>query len=479
MNLLFLLLPIIFNLAYPLDGETHLRRKNDGDELKFPFSRYDYYPSYCSTPDEIKKRKIPNVRKEVDESMNTTRIIQVFTFIRHGSRTPEKSIRIPGKNSSCWKGYMDSEADTSIWNCDLYSNNESEKVWIENPGTCDFSQLLNEGYEQEVAAGSILRDAYISTDSDNMRLFEGVDESEILEPSTIMLYGDINDLIVMSGEAFMQGFLQTQRTERFERKSNIRRDLNRPKKTNCPLVEKLLLAAKQYSYSIEEMNEKEALNNIIRDDLSSTISIRAVKECLMTTYCTDRTFPDVLNDFDGVEDEDGESKFMRILRYDELKRIRPLFHNESALAKVYSSRLWVEVVKRIQMADKIENFHKFDNDQDLTFILKFLKVNRFFLYSGHAKEILFLMASLGSNMTKVLKYPSYASALIIEIHAVFQKSNISGRAFRMLYDGKVVTPYVDNCFGQELCDLQVLLDVVGRFATSELNCYAEGDTIFY
>jgi len=62
----------------------------------------------------------------------------------------------------------------------------------------------------------------------------------------------------------------------------------------------------------------------------------------------------------------------------------------------------------------------------------------------------------------------------LQIHAILEKqksTDISDRAFRLIYNGQVITHLVQGCEeNQHLCDLQVLLDTVEPFATRSINC---------
>jgi len=74
-----------------------------------------------------------------------------------------------------------------------------------------------------------------------------------------------------------------------------------------------------------------------------------------------------------------------------------------------------------------------------------------------------------------MSVPAYASLFIIEIHAVLENpaynSLITSRAFRLLYNGEIITRFIKGCpKDEELCDLQILMNLVEPFATRDRDC---------
>ena len=63
----------------------------------------------------------------------------------------------------------------------------------------------------------------------------------------------------------------------------------------------------------EKSNEVKELRQILKNELKSdAINLR---DCIMITYCADRTLPEILNDFDGVEHNNSMSTFMRFIQH--------------------------------------------------------------------------------------------------------------------------------------------------------------------
>jgi len=104
------------------------------------------------------------------------------------------------------------------------------------------------------------------------------------------------------------------------------------------------------------------------------------------------------------------------------------------------------------------------------------------LYSGHDDTIMPLLASLGPDVWTSGTWPSYAGLVLLEIHELVDGQTDrtlfqSKYAFRLLYNGRVITHRVMGCpvddgsdsgnGNCELCDLQILLNIVEPFANKE------------
>lgn len=101
--------------------------------------------------------------------------------------------------------------------------------------------------------------------------------------------------------------------------------------------------------------------------------------------------------------------------------------------------------------------------------------NKLALFSGHDTTLAPLLVSLGPNVWNG-EWPPYASMLIIEIHEIIDGATDrsiykSDFAFRLLFNGKVLTSNMDGCPAEaDLCDVQILLDQVTPFATRDRDC---------
>jgi hypothetical protein len=139
-------------------------------------------------------RAVPPLQQQQEED-GGSKLVHVTAIIRHGARTPWSG----PPDMVCWEDYWSSSADTSIWDCDLFtytappppsgggtrqninidSSNDSRMNAIMQSdfifekhydtlstknalnGTCQLGQLLLKGYNQEITNGQILRTAYL------------------------------------------------------------------------------------------------------------------------------------------------------------------------------------------------------------------------------------------------------------------------------------------------------------------------------
>ena len=302
------------------------------------FTRYDYYPEYCSTPDQMLNRTIPSLGSSNDTKFQ---LLQVISLIRHGSRAPNDI-------EPCWEGYQDSESDTSSWDCNLstvastprikngneflrknrstngntflfekiYDEGEDPYFHLKLNGTCKKGDLLDEAFMQEFSIGEIARDAYITTKIDNMMLFYGISDDIFSEPWTYFRTDDIPRTI-MSGQIFLQGLFQDQLLLSNDGKisthtSSHKTDILEPAAKHCPKLKNLIDEAEssaEYQLGIHS-HEAKSLNRLYK---KLNGKARDLVDCLMTTICSDRTLPKLLDDFDG--DEHGRSNFIKISNF--------------------------------------------------------------------------------------------------------------------------------------------------------------------
>lgn len=107
------------------------------------------------------------------------------------------------------------------------------------------------------------------------------------------------------------------------------------------------------------------------------------------------------------------------------------------------------------------------------------------LFSGHDTTLMPILATLGEEVWNGEEWAPYASMIQVEIHEILdsdlkEKDFPSGYAFRLIYNGKVLTSKMDGCDADsELCDSQVLVKQVAPFAKyMERDCVstAAGET---
>ena len=285
------------------------------------------YPSYCSTEKEIKTRVIPPLERKIENSTLRSKLVQVITVMRHGSRSPIKA-------EKCWEGYFDANTDTSTWDCNdkrskkqawstlntKHGRNRKRRLTTieksqEFQGTCELGELLKEGYDQVYGVGDILKEAYISTNSTSMQLFRNLDSKQISSEPYTYFMADNGHRTIMSGKSFAQSFLQHPKKMKLNIPRTINKDILAPSERKCLRLKQL----KEDYYNSKDFLEKEKSNEvkelrqILKNELKSDVI--NLRDCIMTTYCTDRTLPEILNDFDGVEDDNSKSIFMRFIKY--------------------------------------------------------------------------------------------------------------------------------------------------------------------
>jgi hypothetical protein len=245
----------------------------------------------------------------------------------------------------------------------------------------------------------------------------------------------------------------------------------------CPRLDQLLQRYQESDahQAFMELEESQTIMNFHRDVLKLPEGQRMnAIDCLMTTMCTDRTLPDPVDDYNPAFDnvtfagshharalnDYGNNIFNRLYNWDVQRYVLQQTYNDADYAKLAMSFLWAEIVDGM---DKV--VRKEDDAVKLSLI------------SAHDTTIMGLLMTLGSRVFDGTWAP-YASKLLIEIHqmpidrdaSVF----VSEFAFRLHYNGHVLTHLLDGCSDDlQLCDVQVLLDVVKPFASRSLDCQVD------
>jgi hypothetical protein len=244
--------------------QSHFASSLLGDEVEGKadwYTRYPQYPNYCSTPEQMATRPIPELVLTTDTDTDTdtdteearpkvgaTQLVHVTSILRHGART------IFGRSDEhqCWEGYWE-DRETAVWNCDLHTlsmppnperiiQEEGEtKVFaqksaflfekqydaLKSPqsnilnGTCNEGQLILQGYEQQVWNGKLLRDAYLYDEAgpvehdERLRLFDIAAASSSTteqpwEEHNLYLRSDDEQRTLMSGQLLMRGLFENE-----------------------------------------------------------------------------------------------------------------------------------------------------------------------------------------------------------------------------------------------------------------------------
>ena len=484
------------------------------------YSLYPAYPKYCSTPEEMATRAIPPLS---DSAPQNSQLVHVTAVIRHGARTPWSD------NMQCWDGYWDDPA-TAVWNCELTTmtsppsppfiedvennptdseiNNEAdasvgdsamflfEKRYdaLHNPpvlanafnGTCQMGQLLLRGYEQELANGKHLRDAYVYSESKGamfkgssvaadprMRLFDLDDEAyksiRPYEEPHLYYRADDEQRTLMSGQVLLRGLFGPEITTDAKatgvdpvivlHTADYKYDVLGSNWKDCPRLEDLEDDATSSAF-FQKFNTSAEAKELygIAAKLGKDFDRDDWIDCLMTTMCTDRPLPGKLNDFDGQNDK---STFQRFLDFATYASNYKLKHNGAAYAKLGMGPLWHEMMANIRSV--VEETEKAAEDGGGV-------PPKLALFSGHDSTLQPLLASLGENVWDGKLWSPYASSMLIELHNVSgDDPTFKGKTkymFRIVYNGEAVTSRMDDCpSDSDLCDASVLIDLVTPFAT--------------
>jgi len=515
------------------------------------YAKYEKYPPYCSTPDEMEKRAVPPLQE--NSNGVSSQLIHVTTIIRHGARTPYAS----APKYQCWNGYWEDE-ETGIWNCGLKTYVsppattkeqavDSEGMLEEEPdflfekrydaltgppgktgnflnGTCQLGQLLQRGYDQELQNGFHLRQAYFydgktaeeHTASDSrMRLWDltkegdggrkastpeiGDPTKQIYQEPNLRYRADDEQRTLMSGQVLLRGLFEQELLSSSNNETAIIRlhtadyalDVLVPDGKKCPKTHQMKNEAynsDEYKHWIDNSMEVKMAKTLVKEKLGLDNMPSSMLDCLMTTICTDRSLPDSLNDYDGSlgptpwedslqslstsagEVESGDdftAMFERIANFAIKNFTFHYKYNDAAFAKQGMGPLWKEIMANIlPIVDSANNPSSGTPPPKLA------------LFSGHDTTLMPLLATLGDKVWSGTDWPPYASMIQIEIHEITNSNEgsdfPSGYAFRLVYNGAVLTERMDGCAADsELCDSQVLVNQVMAFAKyQERDCEA-------
>jgi len=286
----------------------------------------------------------------------------------------------------------------------------------------------------------------------------------------------------------------------------------------CPRLSELEEEAKSSVEYIRlygnENEEAQVMKRMMETELGGDFQSSA-HDCMMSTICTDRVLPDILNDYgkgnaNGDDDyEDtyssayGTNRFERLSKYSFLPKNFIFRYNKSAVAKLASGPLWVEILSNLlpflpqSMTDLISN-----ENNNLSSKLR-LPPPKLALFSAHDSTLHMLLASLGNDIFSNGDFwAPFASYFVIELHDVIIEGdgneNIAGsadslfptgKAFRLVFNGQVLTSKIEGCSNDdnsnnesnsngngdndddlELCDVSKLIQVLRPFAVSERSC---------
>lgn len=455
------------------------------------YTKYTKYPEYCSTPAMMAKRTIPPLKE--DSRLGETRLVHVTASIRHGARTPTEG------GFNCWEGYWQ---DQGIWDCDLkaemapptpfhekqqeqqqddtegYSSKVAlfEKSYdaLMHPehdlsnsllGTCQTGQLLLQGYEQHTVNGQILREAYTydgSTLGDHdpqMRLLDRNEHAPWVDNSkAIYLRSDDDSRVLMSGQVLLRSMWEP---EIDAAKEQVRipvhladrsRDIVAVNEQVCPRLTEMreTLEKTPVFKGFNASKEAREIRKFMKNQLKAGDQEIDILGCLMPVVCTDKSLPDAF-------EYESSDMFDRMMNFAYKRWNLHIMANDAEYAKLAMAPLWSEIMDKIK---PVLNRDEADN--------------KLLVVSGHDDTIAPLMATLG--VWNDTAWPAYASMFLIEIHEIIDGQTdhrffASNFAFRLVYNGQVITNQVKGCLkDSDLCDVFVFTDIVEKFATRDRNC---------
>eukprot|EP00584_Thalassiosira_punctigera_P025375 CAMPEP_0172576440 /NCGR_PEP_ID=MMETSP1067-20121228/137726_1 /TAXON_ID=265564 ORGANISM="Thalassiosira punctigera, Strain Tpunct2005C2" /NCGR_SAMPLE_ID=MMETSP1067 /ASSEMBLY_ACC=CAM_ASM_000444 /LENGTH=655 /DNA_ID=CAMNT_0013369111 /DNA_START=103 /DNA_END=2070 /DNA_ORIENTATION=- len=505
------------------------------------YTKYEKYPPYCSTPDEMETRAVPPLG---DIGGVSSQLVHVTALIRHGARTPFAG----APSYQCWEGYWEDE-ETGVWDCDLKTYisppavtkekgqaADGEGVLDEDPdflfekrydallvspgktgnnlnGTCQMGQLLTRGYDQELKNGLHLRQAYFydgkTTDAHaasdaRMRLWDlsnegiggrragsgptiGDPAKRIYQEPNLRYRADDEQRTLMSGQILLRGVFEPELETTEDDEAAVIRlhtadshfDILEINRHICPRANDLhdeAYASDEYKNWVDNSVEIQTVKTFLKDQLGLDEMPMAMFDCMMTTICTDRSLPSSLNDYDGslgptpYEESqenagDATAMFERVANVAIKNFTFPYKYNNAAYAKLGMGPLWKEIMANIlPIVDSANNPSSGTPPPKLA------------LFSGHDTTLMPILATLGDEVWSGTDWAPYASMLQIEIHEITDSGGgsdfPSGYAFRLIYNGAVLTDKMDGCAADsELCDSQVLAKQVMPFAKyQERDC---------
>jgi Histidine phosphatase superfamily (branch 2) len=458
----------------------------------------------------MEDRRIPPLSD--NPKIGETRIVHATAVIRHGARTPWSA------NMHCWEGYWD-DPQTGVWDCDLTTfmappiidnksnddddDEESQQLPMclfekkydallfpqdqltnELNGTCQMGQLLVQGHEQQLQNGNILRQAYAFREGEfdhdeRMRLIDiSLKDYIPWDPDHLHFRADDDQRTVMSGQVLLRSLFDAEFAQVYQSTKQYPvvplhiadrdRDIVDANDHDCPRLDQIQEKAKQ-SLEYQEFDHSQSSQDVrhyMLDKLKMGNETRnSILDCLMCTMCTDRPLPEAINDYDGTPD----NWFTRLAEYDIQTYTKLMLYNDSEYAKLALAPLWYEIMQNIN--PYLEGAPQGQDKSQVN-----IKAPRFALFSGHDTTIMPLLASLDTKLWNDTDWAPYASLMVIEIHEVIDGQSdttiySSNFAFRLIYNGKVLTSVVEGCpESADLCDIVHFQSKVNPIATRNTDC---------
>jgi len=173
----------------------------------------------------------------------------------------------------------------------------------------------------------------------------------------------------------------------------------------------------------------------------------------MTAKCNDRHLPKELQDTTTFDDVYEHASWKLAYVYQ---------HNDNSYGKLSMAPLLADVLGNSLKPSLASKTKKEVTDNGG----KVLSV-----YSGHDTTVMPVLAALGVWDGA---WAPYASMIVVETYYV----DADERAFRLVYNGDVLTSKVGGCVeGEELCKLETLTNYLETFAVYDRDCDARGTQV--
>mmetsp|Transcript_156 Transcript_156/g.189 ORF Transcript_156/g.189 Transcript_156/m.189 type:complete len:259 (+) Transcript_156:307-1083(+) len=151
-------------------------------------------------------------------------------------------------------------------------------------------------------------------------------------------------------------------------------------------------------------------------------------------------------------------------------------YNDAAYSKLAFGPLWAEILSNM-LPHLPESAWKDTLPELKQGMHKSESVPKLAVFSGHDTTLLPILATLGSNVYNGEEWAPYASMVLIELHSILEPTAEikemfpTSTAFRLVYNGKILTDKVEGCkSNEELCDMIHLLNRVAPFTTRQRDC---------
>lgn len=403
---------------------------------------------------------------------------------------------------------------------DAFSDKEGQRRTNYLGGTCGQDQLLARGALQGRTLGSFFRDAYTYTSSGDSDAEEGDAADDGADSRLHLLRRDLDlaavgevyvrsdnfQRTVMTAHSVLTGLFGPESAEYASRHggkppiiplhvADQDRDVFLPKneKSKCHRLHDIWKRSDSWPprVRLRASQESEVLNTFLKNEIPRLYD--DPNECLMSIMCADLGIPPEIDDFGRSDDEVkrmgtklarihrhyGRDLFSRVVDNDVRDWVTHWQYNDGEYAKVNMGPVWAEIMSNVR--PHAEGSSSAEREQPPVGSGESSPSGsappKMALFSAHDSTITQLLVSLGSEVWDG-QWTPYAGAMVIEIHELTSRDESIDRslyssnyAFRLLYNGRVLTSKVGGCPPDaHLCDARVLLDRVGPFATFHPDC---------